>query len=41
MVTEPEAAALETLKSLREQEGDEFIAVSLFIRLSIATALMR
>jgi hypothetical protein len=35
MVSEPEAAALYTLKDLREQDGEESINVSLSNRLSI------
>jgi hypothetical protein len=39
MVSEPEAAALYTLKDLREQDGEESINVSLSNRLSFATDL--
>jgi hypothetical protein len=39
MVSEPEAAALYTLKDLREQDGEESINVSLSNRLPFATDL--
>lgn len=40
MVSEPEAAALYTLKDLRTQDGEESINVSLSNRLSFATNLI-